>query len=78
MSNDYDVFQARRFASRKARKRARKKLLDKLPVDRRDAFIEAETTDQNETKATLQIIKKRNLNSGDYVSSSPNEEDKDQ
>lgn len=78
MSNDYEVFQTRQFASRKARKRARKKFLDKLPGDRRDAFIEAETAEQNETKAILQTIQNRILDANHYISSSPKEEDKDQ
>jgi hypothetical protein len=76
MSNDYEAFQLRRFPSRKSRKRARKKLLDTFPVDRRNAFIEAENADTNETKTALSVIEKRLSNAGDYISSSPKEEDK--
>jgi len=77
MSNDYEAFQARQFASRKARKRARKKFLDTLPVDRRRAFLEAETADIGETRAVLKTIRKRLSDRGGYISSSPKPEDRD-
>ena len=78
MKNDYEAFRSKKFVSRRSRNRARKKLLDSLPVDRRAAFIEAEKADVNEVKSARTVIEKRLSESHSYISSSPNPEDRDQ
>jgi hypothetical protein len=78
MSNDYARFKVRQFPSRRSRNRARKKLLDSLLIDRRNAFSEAEAADIKATKADRAIIGKRLSNEGGFITSSPKPEDRNQ